>query len=189
VTNNLDDLDLGAKLEALTSQATALAPVPEVAAVLRRGRRRRQRLTATALLSVLLVGAMAPGAYRLEQRLASTPSPTATHPAAETPPNRFIGWWQDNIDASVYLPKGVNPAGRATVERQLAGLPEVERFWFESPQQGYARFKAEFRDVPAMTHNVTQDNIPAAFRVKLRGPGGLARLLDDLCTPGWSPRT
>jgi hypothetical protein len=132
--------DLQTKLERLTSQATALAPVPEVERVLRRGRRRRRRRAGTALLAVALAGAGTAGIWQAQR--ATDRRTTVAPPPAAASLNAYLGWWQDNIDASLFLRDGISAEQRAALGRRLESEPEVTRVWFESRQQALARWVA-----------------------------------------------
>ena len=172
-------IDLDQRPDNLVTQATAPRPVPEVGAVLRRGRRRHRRQLAgvAVLLVAVLAGALA--APRIWQ--VTTPAPLA--PAGPPPErvNRFLGWWQDNIDASIFLREEISAADRQAFARRLATLPEVEQVWFETRQQALDRYEAMFWDHPEMIRNLGAAALPEAFRVRLRGPDAFARLHAHLC--------
>jgi cell division protein FtsX len=172
-------IDLDRRLDDLATQATAQRPVPEVGAVLRRGRRRHRRQLAGAAVVLVAVLAGALAAPRIWQ--VTTPAPLA--PAGPPPErvNRFLGWWQDNIDASVFLGQTTSAADRQALARRLVTLPEVERVWFETREQALDRHKAMFWDRPEMTRNLGAAALPEAFRVRLRGPDASARLHAHLC--------
>jgi cell division protein FtsX len=122
-------------------------------------------------------------------------------PSALAGVNRFTGgFWQDRIDATVFLRSaGGAPAGRSAgsdlaarraVARQLAALPEVERVWFESRQQALARYRAGYWDRPDLWRTAPAKALPESFRVRVGGgPAGVARLRGDLCgkRPSGSP--
>jgi cell division protein FtsX len=173
-------IDLDQRLEDLTTQATAPRPVPEPDGVLRRGRRRRRRRLAGAavlLVAVVTAGALAlPGGW---QGRAPTPLAPAGPPPERV--NRFLGWWQDNIDASIFPRQDASAVDRQALARRLARLPEVDRVWFESREQALDRYRTMFWDRPEMTRNLDAAALPEAFRVRLRGPGAFARLHGHLC--------
>jgi len=175
-------IDLDQRLDDLATQATAPRPVPEAATVLRRGRQRRRRQLAGAV--VLLVAVVTAGAVAVPRTWQGVaPSPLA--PAGPPPErvNRFLGWWQDNIDASIFLQQGTEAADRQALARRLATLPEVDRIWVETRQQALDRHRAMFWDRPDRTHNLDAAALPEALRVRLRGPDAFARLHAHLCGP------
>ena len=105
-------------------------------------------------------------------------------PAAGPPPepvNRFLGWWQDNIDADIFLQQDASAVDRRALARRPATLPEVDRVWFETREQALDRYRTMFWDRPDMTRNLHPADLPEAFRVRLCGPYAFARLHRHLC--------
>jgi cell division transport system permease protein len=93
------------------------------------------------------------------------------------------GYWYDQVEVSLYLcgeasmasavascaGGAVTEAERAEIERALTELPQVETVFYESQQQAYERFVEQFEDA-AITDQVTPDQLPESFRVKLVNP-------------------
>jgi cell division transport system permease protein len=90
------------------------------------------------------------------------------------------GYWYDKIEVSVFLcgkesdaPSCANgevtQEQRDTIEADLRSLPQVEKVYYESKQQAFDRFKEQFKD-SALADNVTVDQMPESFRVKLVDP-------------------
>ena len=48
-------------------------------------------------------------------------------------------------------------------------MPQVQRIYYESKQKAYSRFKEQFKN-SAIVDNVTADQMPESFRVKLVDP-------------------
>ena len=89
-------------------------------------------------------------------------------------------YWYDKIEVSVYLCGSLSDspscaAGPVTADQRLSiqadlkALPGVQEVFYESQQQAYARFKERFKD-SAIAQNVTADQLPESFRVKLKDP-------------------
>lgn len=92
------------------------------------------------------------------------------------------GYWYDKVEVSIYLctaqSTGVpsctdgkaTPAQRNQIRRDLDGMkPLVQRIYYESADQAYARFKQQFKNSPYLSQ-VGPDAMPASFRVKLSDP-------------------
>jgi cell division transport system permease protein len=90
-------------------------------------------------------------------------------------------YWYDKVEVSVYLcGEGSNSANcngtpvtddqRAQLQTDLQATPLVEKVYYESKQDAYARFKEQFKDSPDLVSNVTPDALPESFRVKLKDP-------------------
>jgi cell division transport system permease protein len=90
------------------------------------------------------------------------------------------GYWYDKIEVSVFMcgDDSIKPscAGgevtqeqRDSIQADLDALPQVERVFYESKQDAYARFSEQFKD-SALADNVTADQMPESFRVKLVDP-------------------
>jgi cell division transport system permease protein len=58
---------------------------------------------------------------------------------------------------------------RASIQADLDAMPEVERIYYESKREAYSRFQEQFKN-SAIVDNVTPDQMPESFRVKLVDP-------------------
>lgn len=89
-------------------------------------------------------------------------------------------YWYDKIEVSVFLCGNlsdspscaagvVTPTQRLSIQQGLTELDVVESIFYESQTQAYARFQERFKD-SAIAQNVTADQLPESFRVKLKDP-------------------
>ncbi|MDP1720940.1 MAG: permease-like cell division protein FtsX [Candidatus Nanopelagicaceae bacterium] len=88
-------------------------------------------------------------------------------------------YWYDKIEVSVYLcgslsesPSctGVVTADQRTqIQADLEALPVVQSVYYESQSEAFKRFQERFKD-SAIAQNVTVDQLPESFRVKLKDP-------------------
>ena len=89
-------------------------------------------------------------------------------------------YWYDKIEVSVFLCGTlsesascsggvVSPDQRASIQADLKALPVVQSVFYESQTEAFARFKERFKD-SAIAQNVTADQLPESFRVKLKDP-------------------
>jgi cell division transport system permease protein len=91
-------------------------------------------------------------------------------------------FWYDKVEVSVFLcgADGGGTAGscaagavtqdqREAVRHDLDAMPQVQHVYYESKRQAYARFKEQFKN-SAIVDNVTPDQMPESFRVKLVNP-------------------
>jgi cell division transport system permease protein len=89
-------------------------------------------------------------------------------------------FWYDKVEVSVFL-CGADSDGtscaqgevtqdqRESIRSDLDAMPEVERIYYESKPEAYSRFKEQFKN-SAIVDNVTPDQMPESFRVKLVDP-------------------
>lgn len=89
-------------------------------------------------------------------------------------------YWYDKIEVSVFLcgtlsesptcANGVVTAEqRAAIKTDLDALPVVDSVFYESQTEAFTRFKERFKN-SAIAQNVTADQLPESFRVKLKDP-------------------
>ena len=89
-------------------------------------------------------------------------------------------YWYDKIEVSVYLCGSlsdspscsggvVTPEQRLEIQNDLEELPVVETVYYESQSEAFARFQERFKD-SAISQNVTANQLPESFRVKLNDP-------------------
>jgi len=89
-------------------------------------------------------------------------------------------YWYDKIEVSIFLcgplsespscSGGVITAGqRLQIQQDLEGLPVIQSVFYESQSQAFVRFQERFKD-SAIAQNVTADQLPESFRVKLKDP-------------------
>lgn len=89
-------------------------------------------------------------------------------------------FWYDKVEVSVFLCGADSDGGgcaggevtqdqRASIQNDLDAMPEVDRIYYESKREAYAHFKEQFKN-SAIVDNVTADQMPESFRVKLTDP-------------------
>jgi cell division transport system permease protein len=89
-------------------------------------------------------------------------------------------FWYDKVEVSVFLCGDVSNApscagGEVTqtqrdqIRQDLDAMPQVQHIYYESKRQAYKRFKEQFKN-SAIVDNVTPDQMPESFRVKLVDP-------------------
>ena len=94
--------------------------------------------------------------------------------------NAMKDYWYDKIEVSVYLCGSlsespscaggvVNEEQRLGIKSDLEALPVVQSIFYESQSEAYTRFQERFKD-SAIAQNVTADQLPESFRVKLKDP-------------------
>ena len=94
--------------------------------------------------------------------------------------NAMKDYWYDKIEVSVYLCGSlsespscvggvVNEEQRLGIKSDLEALPVVQSVFYESQSEAYSRFQERFKD-SAIAQNVTADQLPESFRVKLKDP-------------------
>ena len=94
--------------------------------------------------------------------------------------NAMKDYWYDKIEVSVFLCGSlsespscsggvVTPEQRTSIKSDLEVLPVVQSVFYESQTEAFARFKERFKS-SAIAQNVTADQLPESFRVKLKDP-------------------
>ena len=94
--------------------------------------------------------------------------------------NAMKDYWYDKIEVSVYLCGSlsespscsggvISPEQRMSIKSDLDALPVVQSVFYESQSEAYSRFQERFKD-SAIAQNVTADQLPESFRVKLKDP-------------------
>jgi cell division transport system permease protein len=91
-------------------------------------------------------------------------------------------YWYDKIEVSVFLCGSLSEspscAGgvvtseqRLQIQQDLQSMPAVDSVFYESQSEAFNRFQERFKD-SAIAANVTADQLPESFRVKLKDPTG-----------------
>ena len=89
-------------------------------------------------------------------------------------------YWYDKIEVSVFLCGSlsespscgggvVSPDQRSSIKADLEALPVVQSVFYESQSEAFKRFQERFKN-SAIAQNVTADQLPESFRVKLKDP-------------------
>jgi cell division transport system permease protein len=89
-------------------------------------------------------------------------------------------YWYDKIEVSVFLCGSLSEspscAGgvvtseqRLQIQQDLQSMPAVDSVFYESQSEAFNRFQERFKD-SAIAANVTADQLPESFRVKLKDP-------------------
>ena len=89
-------------------------------------------------------------------------------------------YWYDKIEVSVYLCGSlsespscsggiVSSAQRLQIQQDLEALPVVASVYYESQSEAFSRFQERFKN-SAIAQNVSADQLPESFRVKLKDP-------------------
>ena len=90
-------------------------------------------------------------------------------------------YWYDRVEVSVFLcgersevptcgGTAVSAAQRTQLQTDLEATPQVDRVFYESKEEAFARFQEQFKDSPDLVANVSADALPESFRVKLDDP-------------------
>jgi cell division transport system permease protein len=79
-------------------------------------------------------------------------------------------FWFDKIQVSVFLSKDVTQPERDAISAELNQLPQVKHVYYESQAQACARFKDQFKDVPALINSTPCSALPESYRVQLKDP-------------------
>src|SRR3954466_7048455 len=97
--------------------------------------------------------------------------------------NVMKDFWYDKVEVSIFLcgaDSGEGTAGscaagsvtqdqRDTIRTDLDKMPEVQKVYYESKRQAFKHFKEQFKN-SAIVDNVTPDQMPESYRVKLVNP-------------------
>lgn len=94
--------------------------------------------------------------------------------------NAMKDYWYDKIEVSVYLCGSLSESPscsggvvtgdqRAQIGADLEALPVVDTVYYESQAEAFKRFQERFKN-SAIAANVTADQLPESFRVKLKDP-------------------
>jgi cell division transport system permease protein len=94
--------------------------------------------------------------------------------------NAMKDYWYDKIEVSVFLCGSlsespscsagiISSTQRLEIQNELQNMPVVDNVYYESQSQAYTRFQERFKD-SAIAQNVTADQLPESFRVKLKDP-------------------
>ncbi|MBU6313887.1 MAG: permease-like cell division protein FtsX [Actinomycetales bacterium] len=89
-------------------------------------------------------------------------------------------YWYDKIEVSVFLCGSLSEspscAGgvvtseqRLQIQQDIQSMPAVDSVFYESQSEAFSRFQERFKD-SAIAANVTADQLPESFRVKLKDP-------------------
>ena len=89
-------------------------------------------------------------------------------------------YWYDKIEVSVFLCGSLSESPscsggvvtseqRLQIQQDLQSMPAVESVFYESQSEAFKRFQERFKD-SAIAANVTADQLPESFRVKLKDP-------------------
>jgi cell division transport system permease protein len=84
--------------------------------------------------------------------------------------NVMKGFWYGKIEVSIFLKNDVTQDQRNQLRAELDAMPDVERVFFESREDAYARFKEQFKDSQELVRNTGPEALPESFRVKLKDP-------------------
>jgi cell division protein FtsX len=175
-------IDLDTQLGRLAAEATRDAVPPEPAALARRGRRRRRRRLAG---SALVVAAVAAAGLVLPAHLTGgtgdLPRPTSPPPTDVAGAATLGGYWFGRTDASVFLEDGTTPARRQAIRERIERLDGVDRVFFESRAEAWARLRELYKGKPEILKRTDPAILPESFRVRLRSPEQFKRLLLALC--------
>ncbi len=74
------------------------------------------------------------------------------------------------VEVSIFLTKDVTAEQRDNLRNQLNSDPLVKSVTYESKDDAYRRFRAQFKDSPDLINNTRANALPESFRVKLKDP-------------------
>lgn len=94
--------------------------------------------------------------------------------------NLMKDYWYDKVEVSVFLCDDLTDtascaagpateAQRRSIEADLRRTPQVSRVYFEDKKTAFTHYQQQFKGT-ALLENVTQDDMPESYRVKLKDP-------------------
>jgi cell division transport system permease protein len=84
--------------------------------------------------------------------------------------NLLIARSTANVEVSVFLRDGISQSQQNHLQQLLQQMPEVDTVHYESKAEAFQRFKEIFKSQRELVENVSEDALPASFRVKLIDP-------------------
>ena len=89
-------------------------------------------------------------------------------------------YWYDKIEVSVFLCGSLSESPscsggvvtsdqRLAIQKDIQDMPVVASVFYESQSQAFTRFQERFKD-SAIAQNVSADQLPESFRIKLKDP-------------------
>jgi cell division transport system permease protein len=89
-------------------------------------------------------------------------------------------YWYDKIEVSIFLCGSLSESAscgtgvitqeqKIDIQRDLKTLPVVAEVYYESQGEAFKRFQERFKG-SAIAQNVTADQLPESFRIKLKDP-------------------
>lgn len=89
-------------------------------------------------------------------------------------------YWYDKIEVSVFLCGSLSESSscasgpvsqeqRDSIKSDIEALPVIDKVYYESQSQAFIHFQERFKG-SAIAQNVTQDQLPESYRVKLKDP-------------------
>lgn len=90
------------------------------------------------------------------------------------------GAWYDTTQVTAYLTHDATLEQRDAVSARLQGHASVAQVWFEDRAMAYENFATQFETSPELVAEVTADQLPESFRIKLTNPELGAEFVTDL---------
>jgi cell division protein FtsX len=133
------------------------------------------------VVAVVAAGVVLPS--RLAGRSGPDSVPATAPPTDVRGAAMLGGYWFGKTDATVLLGGGATLAERDAVRRRLQALDVVDRVYYESKAEAYARIREQYRTRPEVTRHMTIAGMAESFRVRLDAPEDFPRLQRAMC-PG-----
>ncbi|MEX0992132.1 MAG: permease-like cell division protein FtsX [Actinomycetota bacterium] len=74
------------------------------------------------------------------------------------------------VEIAIFLRDDISDAQQSNLQDQITGMPEVDEVRYESKTDAFQRAQELFKDEPEILENLTEESLPASFRVKLVDP-------------------
>jgi len=74
------------------------------------------------------------------------------------------------VEIAIFLRDDISSDQQSNLQQQLTEMPEVAEVRYESKNDAFLRAQELFKDEPEILENLTEESLPASFRVKLVDP-------------------
>ncbi len=74
------------------------------------------------------------------------------------------------VEIAIFLRDDISDAQQSNLQDQITGMPEVAEVRYESKHDAFVHAQELFKDEPEILENLTEESLPASFRVKLVDP-------------------